>query len=66
VAGAFTQRKRIPRNTPSVGQAGRRREAAAQEGVGYGLAEVEGEAGHSWAESGARPEFKKKFFLNFN
>jgi hypothetical protein len=27
---------------------------------------VEGEAGRGWAESGAGPEFKKKFFSNFN
>jgi hypothetical protein len=37
VAGDFTKRKHIPKNTPwaRVGQAGRRREAAAQEGVGW-------------------------------
>jgi hypothetical protein len=36
MAGAFTKRKHIPRNTlrAHAGQAGRRREAAAQEGVG--------------------------------
>jgi hypothetical protein len=36
VAGAFTKRKHILRNTPRahVGQAGQRREATAQEGVG--------------------------------
>jgi hypothetical protein len=33
VAGAFTRRKRIPRNTPRA-RAGRRREATAQEGMG--------------------------------
>jgi hypothetical protein len=99
VAGAFTKRKHIPRNTPRVqaGQAGQRREAAAQEGVGRcseegrgrpagpggvglgrpsgqglgrgkgsGLAGVEGVAGQGWAESGAGPEFKMKFFSNFN
>jgi hypothetical protein len=35
-------------------------------GNGSGPAGVEGEAGHGWAESGAGPEFKKKFFSNFN
>jgi hypothetical protein len=33
VAGAFTRRKRIPRNTPRA-RAGRQREATAQEGMG--------------------------------
>jgi hypothetical protein len=33
---------------------------------GSGPKGVEGEAGHGWAESGAKPEFKKKFFSNFN
>jgi hypothetical protein len=35
-------------------------------GKGSGPAEVDGEASRGWAESGAWPEFKKKFFLNFN
>jgi hypothetical protein len=89
----------FPENTPRVqaGQAGQRREAAAQEGVGRcseegrgrpagpggvglgrpsgqglgrgkgsGLVGVEGVAGQGWAESGAGPEFKMKFFSNFN
>jgi hypothetical protein len=34
-------------------------------GNGSGPARVEGEVGRSCAESGAGPEFKKKFFLNF-
>jgi hypothetical protein len=33
---------------------------------GSGLAEVEGEVGRGWVESGVGPEFKKKFFSNFN
>jgi hypothetical protein len=35
-------------------------------GKGSGPTRVEGEVGRGWAESGAGPEFKKKFFLNFN
>jgi hypothetical protein len=35
---------------------------AQKEGKGSGPAEVEGEAGHGWAESGAGPEFKRNSF----
>jgi hypothetical protein len=35
-------------------------------GKASGPAEVEGEAGRGWAEFGAGPKFKKKFFSNFN
>jgi hypothetical protein len=36
------------------------------EGKWSGPAGVEGEASRGWAESGAGPKFKEKFFSNFN
>jgi hypothetical protein len=51
VVGAFTKRKRIRRNTPRVraGQAGRRRDAAAQEGW---ASTVKKEEGGRWGRGG--------------
>jgi hypothetical protein len=64
VAGAFTKRKHIPRNTPRarVGQAGQRREVATQEGVGQCSEEGRGRpVGPEWCWFGlaGRPRLRE-------